>query len=241
VPGRFEDRVILGGTQFGARLARRCAGTGCRQGRYGVAAGMDGEVRQPRQGRPDLLVMDRREMNILDVGAKLASILSLLVAIGGYVNHRQNRRDDAAASTSKFYSIARLVRTMVIVVYVLTFSILASFFYLDYVIFLFFGVTSFVIGDLCGQILLNWVNGPSASDDQLARHRRADSIATTFWIVLLVALNLTAMVALFIYLPRVGILMQVILTCSFCAAVTFLPYHANIRAGRHNDDRSLGE
>jgi hypothetical protein len=184
-------------------------------------------------------------MNILDVGAKLASIagfiLSLLVAIGGYVNHRQNRRADTAASTSKFYTIARLVRTMAIAIYVLTFSILAAFFDLDYVIFLFFGVTSFVIGDLCGQILLDWVNRPSSSDYQLARHGRADSIATTFWIVLLVALNLTAMVALFIYLPRVGILMQVILTCSFCAAVTFLPYHANIRAGRHNDDRSLGE
>jgi glucan phosphoethanolaminetransferase (alkaline phosphatase superfamily) len=202
---------------------------------------MDGEVRQPRQGRPDLLVMDRREMNILDVGAKLASILSLLVAIGGYVNHRQNRRDDAAASTSKFYSIARLIRTMVIVVYVLTFSILASFFYLDYVIFLFFGVTSFVIGDLCGQILLNWVNGPSVLDDQLARHRRADSIATIFWIVLLVALNLTAMVALYIYFPKTVILVDAILSCVFCAAVTFLPYHANIRAGQRNSDRPLGK
>lgn len=184
-------------------------------------------------------------MNILDVGAKLASIggfiLSLLVAIGGYVNHRRNRRNDATAPTSTFYSIARLVRTMLIAIYVLTFSMLAAFFDLDYVIFLFFGVTSFVIGDLCGQSLLDWVNRPDALDDQFARHRRADSIATIFWIVLLVALNITAMVALFSYFPRVGILMQVILTCVFCTAVTFLPYHANIRAGRHDSDRPLGK
>jgi hypothetical protein len=64
-----------------------------------------------------------------------------------------------------------------------------------------------------------------------ARHRRADAIATTLWIVLLVVLNLTAIVALFIYSPRADILVQVILTCVFCAAVTFLPYHADIRAG----------
>jgi hypothetical protein len=186
-------------------------------------------------------MMDRREMNVLDVSAKLASILSLLVAIGGYVNHRQNRRDDAAAPKSKSYSIVRLVRTMIIVIYVLIFSILSSFFYLDYVAFLFFGVTSFVIGDLCGQVLLDWVNRPNASDNQLARYRRADSIATIFWIVLLIALNLTAMVALFIYLPRVAILIDFILSCIFCAAVTFLPYHASIRASRHGGDRSLGK
>lgn len=122
----------------------------------------------------------------------------------------------------------------------LTFSVLAGFADLDYVIFLFFGVTSFAIGDMCGQKLLDWVNRPNTSDDPLARHRRADAIATTLWIVLLVALNLAAIVTLLIYSPRADILIRVILTCVFCVAVTLLLYHVDIRAGLTPSDRHPG-
>ena len=236
-PLKVPDLTIgsfFSGTQFGARPSSQ----------------VRGYERPPRQVRccrrderrgqttvtekTDLLVMDRREMNVLDVGAKLATIggfiLSLLVA-GGYVNHRRNRRGKPTSSTSKFDSLARLARTVLIAIYVLTFSTLAVFADLDYIIFLFFGIMSFVIGDLCGQSLLEWVNRPSASDIPLARHRRADAITTTLWIVLLVTINLTAMVALLIDSLRADVLIQIILTCVFCAAVTFLPYHTNIRAG----------
>jgi hypothetical protein len=179
-------------------------------------------------------------MNILDVGDKLASvgafILALVLAIGGYVNHRRNRRQEAA-STPKSVPIPRFARTVLISIYVLAFSVLAGFADPDFVIFLFFGVTSFVIGDMCGQKFLDWINRPNTSDDPPARRRRVDAIATTIWIVLLVVLHLAAIVALFIYSPRADILVQVILTCVFCAAVTFLPYHADIRAGLTRGDR----
>jgi hypothetical protein len=165
-------------------------------------------------------------MNILDVGDKLASvgafILALVLAIGGYVNHRRNRRQEAA-STPKSVSIPRFARTVLISIYVLAFSVLAGFADPDFVIFSFFGVTSFVIGDMCGQKFLDWINRPNTSDDPSARHRRVDAIAT--------------IVALFIHSPRADILVQVILTCVFCAAVTFLPYHADIRAGLTRGDR----
>ena len=170
-------------------------------------------------------------MSLLDVGDKLSSILGFLLALAiaaisliRYVRRERSSESPQRSSATRLRRALLLAAGCVVLAY-LALAILSD---PDYALLAIYLMLAFILGDLIGQTVRQWVYTPEVEDRTGKRLRTVDRASMFAWISLLLLLEIGLTVISAQYAKASQVFFQVLFAAG-CMLLTYYPYHFELR------------